>query len=493
MKLLQCMPYVTLAALLLFSTTQIRAERATKRGPNIILIMADDLGWNELGCYGQEKIITPHIDRLADEGMKFMQFYAGSAVCAPSRCNLMTGMHGGHAYIRNNGEIKSTIKGRFGGQTPIPQTAPSIAKVLKKSGYATGCFGKWGLGGQGTSGDPLSQGFDQFYGYNCQRNAHNLYPIYLEDNEDIHELEGNHRKRTGKEYAPQLIADQAMEFVKQNQNQPFFLYYPTVIPHLPLQVPESDLAHYKGKWPETSYTAGSYQSHTAPKACYAAMISFMDRQVGRLMALLKELEIDENTVVIFTSDNGTTFLKKQVDYEFFNSVGPLRGLKGSLYEGGIRVPLIVRWPKRIKPGTSSDLFAAHYDIPVTLADIASVVYDEDTDGISMLPTYLGKDDRQKKHDFLFWDFAGYGGQVAVRMGKWKGIKGNMQKNPHAPLALYNLENDIGEKKNVVKSHPKVADQMEAIMLRERTAPTLERFRFGQYQNDVEQQNPNDKK
>lgn len=476
------------AGIFMFSFSPLVIGKDTSPLPNIILIMADDLGWKELGCYGQERIKTPHIDQLAEEGMKFTQFYAGSAVCAPSRCNLMTGMHGGHAYIRNNKEVRNKKKDRFGGQAPLPASTPTIAKTLKKAGYVTGCFGKWGLGGQGTTGDPLRQGFDKFFGYNCQRNAHNLYPLYLEDDNRIHELKGNLRGQTGKHYAPALIADRVMNFVRQNKDRPFFLYYPTVIPHLPLQLPESDLEAYKGIWPETPYKGRSYQPHNTPKACYAGMISFMDRQVGRLMHLLRELELDDNTIVFFSSDNGTTFQKAQVDYGFFDSVGPLRGLKGELYEGGIRVPLVVRWPKRIRPGTSNNLLAAHYDMPATLADIAGVPYNKATDGISILPTLQGKDDKQKQHSFLFWDFAGFGGQIAVRMGKWKGIKRNLQKNPHAPLELYNLENDIGEKNNVAGTHPEIAEQIETIILRERTVPKVKSFRFGQYKNQVEQEN-----
>jgi len=447
---------------------------------NVVLIMADDLGWKELGCYGQEKIKTPNIDRLAAEGMMFTQAYSGSAVCAPARCCLMTGMHGGHAYIRNNGEIKNSTPDRYGGQTPIPQSAASIAKTFKKNGYATGCFGKWGLGGQGSTGDPLTQGFDRFFGYNCQRNAHNLYPKYLEDDDGVRVLKGNERKRSGKEYAPQLIADEMIGFVKQSKDRPFFLYYPTVIPHLALQVPEKELAQYKGKWEETPYKGRGYQKHDTPKACYAAMISFMDRQVGRLMGLLKELGLDENTIVVFTSDNGTTHLKNQVDYEFFNSVGPLRGLKGQLYEGGIRVPLIARWPGRIKPGTSSDLPVGHYDLAVTLAEMAGVSYDYSTDGISIRPTLAGKDSKQEKHEFLFWDFAGYGGQIAVRMGKWKGIKKGVAKNKNAALELYNLDDDIGEKNDLAGKYPEIVKRIENIMLRERTVPELKKFHFGEY-------------
>lgn len=461
----------------------------TDRKPNIILIMADDLGWNELGCYGQKKIKTPNIDRLASEGMKFLQFYAGSAVCAPSRCCLLTGKHGGHAYIRNNYEVKNPAENRFGGQLPIPASEPTIAKTLKKAGYVTGCFGKWGLGGQGSTGDPLAHGFDTFFGYNCQRNAHNLYPEYLEENEKIVELKGNDRGLTGKHYAPQLIADKAIDFVKQNKNNPFFLYYPTVIPHLPLQVPDEDLAQYKGKWPETPHVGTPYEGLNylpceTPRAYYAAMISFMDRQVGRLMTLLKELGLDENTVVMFTSDNGTTFLKEQVDYEFFESVGPLRGLKGSLYEGGVRVPLVARWPGRIKQGTTSDFIAANYDLPATLAEIAGTVFDNKSDGNSMLSVFLGENKSPKKRDLLFWDFPGYGGQIAVRMKNWKGIKRNLQKNPNAPLELYDLATDISENNNIAKQHPDIAEKIEEIMIRERTIPVIKRFQFGEYTTSI---------
>lgn len=461
----------------------VNAEDA--KPPNIILIMADDLGWAELGSYGQEKIKTPRLDRLAAEGMRFTQFYAGSAVCAPSRCNLMTGMHGGNAYIRDNGEIKNPEKDRFGGQTPLPADVPTIAKTLKSMGYVTGCFGKWGLGGQGSSGDPLKQGFDRFYGYNCQRNAHNLYPLYLENDDKIDVLEGNTQESTGEQYAPQLIADQAVKFVRDNRDKPFFLYYPTVLPHLALQVPDDHLAKYRGQWEETPYKGKSYQPHETPKACYAAMISFIDDQVGRLMDLLVELEIDDSTVVLFTSDNGTTFLKDQVDYEFFNSVGELRGLKGQLYEGGIRVPLIVRWPGKVEGGTTSKLISAHYDIPATLAEIAGGEYVADSDGISMLPTLLGKADQQKEHEFLLWDFAGYGGQLAVRRGNWKIVKRGVRKNPDAKWELYHIKKDIGEAENVAVNFPQIVEELEAIMIRERSVPELAKFRFGFYAEAAE--------
>ncbi len=451
-----------------------------KGPPNIIFIMADDLGWNELGCYGQEKIQTPNVDRLAAQGMKFTRCYSGSAVCAPARCNLMTGMHAGHAYVRSNYPVEDPEPGIFGGQLPLPDETVTIAEVLQQRGYATGCFGKWGLGAVGSSGDPLNQGFDRFYGYNCQRHAHNLYPRYLVSDQDNIWLEGNTRGLTGEHYGPQRIADEMLQFVRENQDRPFFLYYPTLIPHLPLQVPAEFLAQYEGMWPETPYTGDRYLPHPTPRAAYAAMITFMDAQVGRLLRLLEELDLEENTVIFFTSDNGTTHLEDQVDYEFFNSVGPLRGLKGQLYEGGIRVPLVVRWPGRIIPGSTSEHIAAHYDMPATLADIAGSSMPLKTDGISLLSTLRGREPQQKEHDYLFWDFAGYGGQVAVRMGQWKGIKTDLRQNPDAPLELYNLEEDIGEQNNVAAENPEIVEQIEKIMLEDRTRPETEAFQFGRY-------------
>lgn len=458
--------------------------------PNIVFIMADDLGYQELGCYGQKKIKTPNIDKLAAEGMKFTDFYSACAVCAPARCSLMTGKHGGHAYVRNNYEIK---KGNipYQGQLPLPADEVTVAELLKQQGYATGAFGKWGLGGVDTSGDPLNKGFDRFFGYNCQRHAHNYYPAYLIDNKKKQTLKGNSDWATGKQYAPQLIADQMLKFICENKDRPFFLYYPTVLPHLSLQAPQEDIDQYKGKWPEKPYNSKPekpyrgriYFPQPNPKACYAAMISFIDKQVGRLMQKLKELGLDDNTIVFFTSDNGTSFVKGQVDHEFFESVGPLRGLKGSLYEGGIRVPMIVRWPGKIKPATVTSHLAANYDVMSTLANLSNAKVPADTDGISFLPTLLSKSDQQKEHEYLFWDFSTRG-QLAVRMGKWKGIKQNIKKNPNAPLELYDLENDIAEQNNIVKKHPKIAKKIETIMLKARTKPKIERFRFGKYPEDT---------
>lgn len=446
--------------------------------PNIIFIMADDLGYKELGCYGQQKIKTPNVDLLASEGMRFTDYYTGSAVCAPARCNLMTGKHGGHAQIRNNSEVGGWDS--FRGQLPLTEGTVTVAGLLKQQGYVTGAFGKWGLGEVGSTGDPLKQGFDRFFGYNCQRHAHNLFPNYLVSDAGKVALEGNTRGLTGEKYGPQVIADEMLKFIRENKDRRFFVYYPSVLPHLALQAPREDIDQYKGKWPETPYEGKSYLPHPTPRACYAAMISFLDKQVGRIVKLLKELELEKDTVVFFTSDNGTTYLKEQVDYEFFDSVGPLRGLKGSLYEGGIRVPMVVRWPGRIIAGSKTAHAAVHYDVMATLAEIAGADAPDETDGTSFVPTLLSKPRRQKKPEYLFWDFAGYNGQLAVRMGKWKGIKQNVAKNADAPLELYDLEADIGETGNVAAEHPTVAAKIERIMLEARHRPSIERFQFGRY-------------
>jgi len=459
------------------------ALSAAGRRPNIVYIMADDLGYAELGCYGQTKIETPNIDRLAAQGMRFTQHYTGAPVCAPARCCLMTGMHGGHAIVRNNFAQKPKgypFGDRFGGQYPLPRGTVTIASMLKQAGYVTGAFGKWGLGAVGTSGNPLKQGFDRFVGFNCQSHAHNLYPRYLVENNEQRMLVGNTRGLTGSHYGPQQVADEMLKFVGENKDEPFFLYYPSVLPHLALQAPEEDIAHYRGRWPETPYKGKSYLPHPTPRACYAAMISFLDKQVGRLMTQLDELGLADNTVVFFTSDNGTTHLNRQVDDEFFESVGPLRGLKGSVYEGGIRVPLVVRWPGHIKPGSTSDLISAHYDALATIADIAGVQSPNGVDSVSFAPTLHGDTDQQAIHNYLFWDFAGYGGQLAVRKGRWKGVKQQLGKNPEAALELYDLEADISEQQDVAQKHPNVTAEINRIMLDARDEPDVPRFHFGRY-------------
>jgi arylsulfatase A-like enzyme len=443
----------------------------TRAKPNIIFILADDLGWGDLGSYGQMKIKTPHLDRMAAEGIRFTQFYAGSPVCAPSRCVLMTGKHGGHAYIRNNKEVKPE------GQWPIPASEVTIAELLKSQDYATGAFGKWGLGFVGTEGDPNKQGFDLFYGYNCQREAHNFYPDHLWRNEQRVTLEGNDRGLTGKHYSHDLIEAEALQFIRANQNKPFFLYVPFTIPHVALQVPDDSLAEYVGKWDDPAYDGSrGYLPHPHPRAAYAAMITRMDRSVGRIMSLLKELGLDENTIVMFSSDNGGAFgtvtenfeflpgRAAGTDYVFFGSTGKFRAFKGSVYEGGIRVPFIARWPGKIKAGTVTDLPAVFYDVLPTLCELVGLKPPKNTDGLSILPTLLGSG-RQKKHEFLFWDFTGYGGQQAVRLGNWKGLRRNLHIG-NTKIELYDLGNDTGEQHDVADRYPEIVRRIDVIMQRE---------------------------
>lgn len=443
------------------------------RLPNIILIMADDLGYNELGYYGQKWIKTPHVDRIAAEGMKFTQFYSGQAVCAPARCVLMTGKHTGHADVRNNGdfkaipeELKEKLGAEFNGQTPLKAEEVTIAEVLKSKGYATGAMGKWGLGHFGTTGDPNSQGFDLFYGFNCQRHAHNHYPKFLWRNDTKEILPGNDRTLYGETFSQDKFVEVALEFVRENQKKPFFLYLPFAIPHLSIQVTEESLAEYKGMIPEEEYEHRGYLQHPFPRAGYAAMITHMDRGIGEVMSLVEELGLDDDTIILFTSDNGPTYDRLGgSDSDFFASAGDFKGLKGSLYEGGIRVPLVARWPGKIPAGTTSDHIAAFYDMLPTLCDVAGAETPEDIDGISFWPALQQK--VQPKHDYLYWEFAAYGGQQAVRMGNWKGIRQNMlRRNNPNPLKteLYNLKTDIGETTDVAAEHPKIVDQIEKIMV-----------------------------
>jgi arylsulfatase len=444
------------AGLLTFAPSTVAADATRDRAPNIVFILADDLGYAELGCYGQKKIKTPNLDRMAAEGLRFTQFYTGNAVCAPSRCVLMTGKHPGHAHVRDNKEVKPE------GQEPIPAGTVTIAKLLKARGYATAAIGKWGLGPPGSEGDPNKQGFDLFFGYNCQRHAHNYYPTYLWRNDKKVTLEGNDGGATGKTYSHDLLEAEALDFIKGHKDRPFFLYVPFTIPHVALQVPEDSLKEYLGKWDDPPYKGGKgYLPHEHPRAAYAAMVTRMDRSVARILEQLKALGIEDNTVVFFSSDNGPTHDGAGgSDSAFFESAGPLRGLKGSLYEGGIRVPFIARWPGRIKPGTS-DLPAAFCDVLPALCDLAGAPFPKNTDGISFGPTLLGKGG-QKKHDYLYWEFAGYGGQQAVRLGDWKGIRVGLQRD-RSSVQLYNLAEDIGEKRDVAAQQSGLVEKIERIM------------------------------
>lgn len=434
-----------------------RIESRSAVRPNIVLVVADDLGYAELGSYGQKRIRTPHLDRLAAEGVRFTQFYSGSPVCAPSRYVLMTGRHGGHAYIRDNKEVNPE------GQWPIPDSTVTMAELLRAQGYVTGAFGKWGLGFVGSEGDPNRQGFDLFFGYNCQREAHNFYPTHLWRNDQKILLEGNSRGLTGRQYSHDLIEAEALRFIRDHQDRPFFLYVPFTIPHLALQVPEDSLAEYRGQWADPPYDGkNGYLPHPHPRAAYAAMVTRMDRSIGRLLDTLRESGLDRETIVLFTSDNGPTYDRLGgSDSAFFESAGQFRGLKGSVYEGGIRVPLIARWPGRISAGRTVDAPAAFYDLLPTLVEIGGGGASHPTDGISLLPTLTGRG-IQRQHKFLFWDFNGYGGQQAVRLGDWKGVRQNIAKGD-LQIELYNLARDPGERRNVAKFYPGIVRRIEKIM------------------------------
>jgi len=444
-----------------------------ERPPNVILIMADDLGYAELGCYGQAKIETPNIDHLAAGGVRFTRFYAGAPVCAPSRCILLTGRHPGHASIRDNREVGSWNS--FRGQLPIADDEVTIAELFKQHGYATGAFGKWGLGEVDSSGDPLNQGFDRFFGYNCQRHAHNYYPEYLISDDRKVPLEGNDRGRTGAQYAPQLIADELLTFIRKHRDEPFFAYYASIIPHLALQAPDEYVERYRGRWDDPPYEGGrGYLPHEHPRAAYAGMVSFLDDQIGRVVALLDELGLSEDTVILFTSDNGPTHGGVGgSDSEFFDSNGPLRGLKGSVYEGGVRVPFIANWSGNIQPGRVSDHVAAAGDLLPTMMDLVGAATPAFADGLSFAPSILGRGE-QPVHEYLYWEFHGYGGQQAVRLGDWKAVRNNLSRGDTS-IELYNLAKDVGETADLAEEHPDIVARVERIML-EAHEPT-EHFRL----------------
>ncbi|MBT4864699.1 MAG: arylsulfatase [Planctomycetaceae bacterium] len=466
---------ILLTSLLVLASfaTSLEFTRAAERRPNVIYLLADDLGYSELGCYGQKWIKTPNIDRIAKQGIRFTNHYSGNAVCAPSRCCLLTGKHPGHAYIRSNGNPKDlqTLKEKYGwefpGQFPIPKSEFTIGEMLQAHGYATAAIGKWGLGHFGTTGDPNRQGFDLFYGFNCQVHAHNHYPKFLWRNDKKEILPGNDRTLYGKTFSQDKFTETALEFIRANKDRPFFLYVPFAIPHLSIQVTEKSLAEYKGKIPEADYKHRGYLKHPFPRAGYAAMISHLDRDVGKITELVKELGLDDNTLVVFSSDNGPTYNRLGgSDSDFFESAGPFRGLKGSLYEGGIRVPLVARWPGKIKAGTTSDHPSAFWDVMPTIAEVAGIEAPSGIDGVSFAPTLLGQTDRQKKHDYLYWEFPSYGGQQVVRVGDWKGVRQGLQRknNPNRlKVELYNLKTDPGEANDVAAKHPDLIAKIERVM------------------------------
>ncbi|MEW6303473.1 MAG: arylsulfatase [Verrucomicrobiota bacterium] len=457
------------------SASATSAATASQR-PNIVFLLADDLGYGDIGAFGQTKIRTPNLDRLAADGMKLTQHYAGHNVCAPSRCVLMTGKHPGHAYIRANRGGIGIPGGPAEGQEPVPAGELQLPLTLKKLGYTIGGFGKWGLGAVGSSGDPQKHGFDRFFGFNDQAHAHNHYTTYLWDNDrkvtlknpefNVHDqalLKAEatpldvYQKFTGPDYAPDLIAEKAREFLRDNRSKPFFLYYPTTVPHLAYQVPEDSLAEYLGKFPEPSPATGNYQWHRAPRAAYAAMITRMDRDIGKLLAMIDEFGLRENTIVVFTSDNGGT----GPGIDFFNSVSGLRGKKGNFYEGGFREPCIVRWTGKIKPGSTSDRVTGFEDWLPTLLELAGAANEtpKGIDGISFAPTLRGQ--AQAERPFLYRESPATGGQQAVRVGNWKGIRPNVTAS--TKLELYDLAKDPKEEQDIAAQNPDVVARLTKIL------------------------------
>jgi len=423
------------------------------RRPNLVFFMADDLGWGELGCYGQQKINTPRIDRLAAEGMRFTQAYSGSHVCAPSRSVLMTGLHSGHTPVRANGAGKHLYADDV-----------TVAEVLKSAGYATGIFGKWGLGNETTPGRATLQGFDAFMGQLEQVHAHFYYPYWIWQNDKPYLMPENEGRRQQR-YVHDEMFTGVMNFVREHRREPFFLYVPCIIPHVELVVPEESEVPYRGKFPKVAIPdprpgyIGSEDGYTT----FAGMIGRMDRDVGRLMDLIAELGLDDNTLFIFTSDNGGQGGAWKGMTDFFQGNGPLRGHKGSFHEGGIRVPLIARWPGHIAAGTSSNHQLCFQDVLPTLAAVAGVEPPKDLDGLTFLPTLIGKGEQQT-HEFLYWEYPrGKGYEQAVRLDDWK-----LLKSPTGKIALYDLATDLGETQNIAKRHPEIVAKLERILATEHT-------------------------
>lgn len=470
-----CSVRVLVLALLSLATLSTACARPQ---PNIVFVLADDLGYAEVGAYGQTKIRTPNIDRLAAEGMRFTDFYAGSPVCAPSRGTLLTGLHTGHAFIRDNEEMGGWEKDDPEGQLPLPPGTVTLPAVLREADYVTAAIGKWGLGGPDSTGQPNLQGFDHWFGYLCQRWAHNYYPDHLWRNRERAPLENEyfsaHQRLDaapddpaaydsyrGSQYSPDLMIEDALAFIRENRDRRFFLYFATPVPHAALQVPADSLEPYLEEgWDEGPYLGHKgYLPHPAPRAAYAAMVSRMDRDVGRIVDLLAELGLDDRTIVMFSSDNGPTF-NGGTDSTFFRSAGPLRGLKQDVYEGGIRVPFIARWPGQIAAGATSALPAAFWDVFPTLVDMAGGTVPPGLDGVSIAPT-LFAEGAQPPREYLYWEFQG---NRAVRLGDWKAYL----MDGSDTVALYDLASDVGETHDVAADHPDVVARVAEIMRTGRT-------------------------
>jgi len=419
---------------------------AQTRKPNILLILADDLGYGNLGSYGQKQIATPHLDRLASEGMRFTQAYAGSTVCAPSRCCLMTGYHTGHARTRGNKNP----------DLPLRPSDLTVTEILRNAGYRTGLIGKWSLGGLGSTGYPLRKGFEDWFGFFSQTHAHNYYPEHLLDGDSAVLLRGNMGTQR-KDYAHDLFVARALDFLRKRDGRPFFLKLALTIPHA-----DNELGRDTGNgMPVPSYEPYAERDWPAPDKGFAAMVTRMDAGIGKILDLLRDTGQDGNTLILFSSDNGP-HREGGHNPDFFDDNGPLRGIKRDLFEGGIRVPFLARWTGRIKPGSVSSHVLAFWDFLPTACEAAGVAPPKGIDGISFLPTLLGRP--QRPHDSLYWEFHERGFQQAVRWGEWKAVK----PGPGKPVELYDLGKDLGETANLAHAHPDLVRKAEELMKRSRT-------------------------
>lgn len=443
------------------------ADLVKPKQMNVIYILADDLGYGDIGCYGQPKIKTPNLDQMAKEGMLFTQHYSGCTVCAPSRCSLMTGLHTGHTPIRGNKEVEPE------GQEPMSSQTYTLGHLMKSAGYSTGIFGKWGLGYPGSTSDPIAMGFDEFYGYNCQRLAHSYYPDHLWHNRDKVTLSENTNEGR-KTYAQDLIHGQAMNFIREHQNKPFFAMLTYTLPHAELNLPHDSIYKmYENKFDEVPYAGNQgYNASEKPYASFAAMVSRLDMYVGQVLAELKRLGLEKNTLVIFTSDNGP-HREGGANPDYFQSYGPLKGIKRDLYEGGIRVPMLAWSPGNIKAESRTDLISAFWDVMPTLSELTRTTLPAKGDGISILPTLLAKPGQQQ-HEYLYWEFHEQGGRQAIRCGNWKLIRQPILGITR--LELYDLNKDIHENNNVAQLYPDKVKEMEKLMDQSRTESPV--FNFG---------------
>lgn len=482
------------------------SQSVAQKRPNIVYILADDLGYGDIGSFGQSKIETPNIDAIAKNGMLFTQYYA-QPVCAPSRYSLMTGKHSGHAYIRGNDEWEERgpvwnfqameANPFLEGQRPIPDSTVTLAELAKTVGYTTALVGKWGLGGYADEGHPNNQGFDYFYGFLCQREDHTYYPGHLWENkyrialdntvqdpnvklppgiDSLDEL--NYTQYQQKDYASDFLIKAAVRFIDKNKSKPFFLYYASPLPHVSLQAPQRWIDYYHKKFgDEKPFTGGSYFPCRYPHATYAAMISTLDEEVGKIVSKLKELNLYNNTIIVFTSDNGTAS-NAGVDGPWFNSGGLFKSErgwgKGFVHEGGIREPFLIQWPGKIKAGSKSDHMSGNWDFVPTFCQFAGIAAPKNIDGISYLPTLLGQTTQQKQHNYLYWEFPESGGQQAVRIGKWKGIRSDIKRG-NLVIQLFDLDTDIRELHDVAKDHPDIVQKLEAIMKAEHQTPEVSTF------------------